>query len=175
MSKNKQRVQILFCSCLWSCWILWVSFPCLPMWCAVTKEPSTQCVFIINHAWLMRLSCAFLQSSIHCSLFFEYLCMAPGNISSAPPPFPRVCVCLTVPCERSFTSYTDSLTCVCWVIRESWKKAMLLRKIGLLVPWKDEEAKYETNYKNETACLLTDTVCKTQDNPLQKNVQHKKK
>lgn len=52
---------------------------------------------------------------------------------------------------------------------------MLLRKIGLLVPWKDEEAKYETNYKNETACLLTDTVCKTQDNPLQKNVQHKKK
>lgn len=40
----------------------------------------------------------------------------------------------TVPCERSFTSYAASLTCVSWLMLESWKKAMLLRKLGLLVP-----------------------------------------
>lgn len=33
----------------------------------------------------------------------------------------------TVPSERSFTSYTVSFTCVCWLMHESWKKAMLLR------------------------------------------------
>lgn len=40
----------------------------------------------------------------------------------------------TVPWERSFTSYTASLTCVCWLMLDSWKKAMLLRKMGLLEP-----------------------------------------
>lgn len=39
-----------------------------------------------------------------------------------------------MPCERSFTSYTASFTCVCWLMLESWKKATLLRKMGLLVP-----------------------------------------
>lgn len=34
---------------------------------------------------------------------------------------------LTVPSERSFTSYTVSFTCVCWLMQESWKKATLLR------------------------------------------------
>lgn len=47
-------------------------------------------------------------------------------------------VYLTVPCERSFTSYTESLTCVCWLMWESWKKAPLLRNMGLLVPCKTE-------------------------------------
>ncbi len=45
-------------------------------------------------------------------------------------------VYLTVPCERSFTSYMESLTCVCWLMWESWKKATLLRNMGLLVPCK---------------------------------------